>query len=46
MDKEDWEDCNRVYTAEKAGMDSVDKDYVKRTIYELSKVNVVLLWST
>ena len=32
-----WEKCDRVYTNEKAGMAQVDKERVKKTIYDMSK---------
>lgn len=32
-----WKACDRVYTNEKAGMSEVDKDWVKKTVYEMSK---------
>lgn len=34
---ESWRECDRVYTNEKAGMAQVDKEWVKKTIYEMSK---------
>ena len=34
-----WERTNTVFTNEKAGMKGIDKDKVKRIIYEMSKVN-------
>ena len=36
-DDDSWRECDRVYTNEKAGMAQVDKDFVKKTIYEMSK---------
>jgi DNA polymerase kappa len=32
-----WQDYQSVFTAAKAGMDGVDKDKVKKTVYEMSK---------
>ena len=34
-----WKQTNTVFTNAKAGMDGVDKDRVKKVIYEMSKVN-------
>ena len=33
-----WENTNTVFTNEKAGMKGVDKDKIKKVIYEMSKV--------
>lgn len=33
-----WEKTNTVFTNEKAGMEGVDKDKIKKIIYEMSKV--------
>lgn len=33
-----WEKTNTVFTNEKAGMKGVDKDKIKKIIYEMSKV--------
>ena len=32
-----WSDYNTVFTNNKAGMDMVDKDHVKRVVFEMSK---------
>mmetsp|Transcript_20419 Transcript_20419/g.36650 ORF Transcript_20419/g.36650 Transcript_20419/m.36650 type:complete len:87 (+) Transcript_20419:119-379(+) len=37
QDIQPWKAIDTVYTNEKAGMDSVDKDLIKRVIYEASK---------
>lgn len=34
-----WENTNTVFTNEKAGMKGVDKDKIKKVIYEMSKVS-------
>lgn len=35
-----WESTNTVFTNEKAGMKGVDKDKIKKVIYEMSKVGL------
>lgn len=37
-----WKKTNTVFTNAKAGMQGVDKDRVKKVIYEMSKVTVLL----
>ncbi len=34
-----WEQTNTVFTNEKAGMKGIDKDKIKKVIYEMSKVS-------
>lgn len=36
--KSEWATYETVFTNSKAGMDSVDKEKVKRIVYEMSKV--------
>lgn len=36
--REAWQDYSSVFTAAKAGMEGVDKDKVKRVVFEMSKV--------
>jgi DNA polymerase kappa len=38
-----WKDYQSVFTAAKAGMEGVDKERVKKTVYEMSKVENAVL---
>ena len=38
-----WESTNTVFTNEKAGMKGVDKDKIKKVIYEMSKVGLTTI---
>jgi DNA polymerase kappa len=38
-EKEGWKDYQSVFTAAKAGMEGVDKEKVKKVVYEMSKVS-------
>ena len=38
--QEAWEEYETVFTNAKAGMACVDKEHVKRIVYEMSKVSV------
>ena len=39
-----WSNFETVFTNAKAGMSGVDKEHVKRIVYEMSKVGVKMHW--
>lgn len=43
----DWKQYETVFTNAKAGMDTVDKERVKRVVYEMSKVGAspAVMWN-